>query len=64
MEGFTNGLFTENLLAVWDGGTWQGGHASFCEEIRRRMPSAQQPNYMRAGAENDYFEQQDPFTVG
>jgi hypothetical protein len=65
LDGFSNGLFTENLLAVWDSGAWGGGgHAEFREAIRSRMPEEQQPEYTRVGSENPDFEQQQPFTVG
>lgn len=64
LDGFSNGLFTENLRAVWDDGAWRGGHPAFHEAIRARMPADQQPNYTRVGATNDDFENQDPFTVG
>ncbi len=63
LDGFSNGLFTENLRAVWDDGAWSGDHRAFWEAIRTRMPATQQPNYSRVGAPNDSFEQQDPFTV-
>jgi metacaspase-1 len=64
LDGFSNGLFTENLCAVWADGAWEGGHAEFREAIRARMPAKQQPNYLRVGAANPEFEQQKPFTVG
>ena len=64
LDGFSNGLFTENLRAVWDDGAWEGGHAEFREAIRTRMPAKQQPNYLRVGAANPDFERQKPFTVG
>ena len=64
LDGFSNGLFTENLRTVWDDGAWDGGHAEFRETIRARMPAKQQPNYMRVGAANPEFEQQKPFTIG
>ena len=64
LDGFSNGLFTENLRAVWADGAWEGGHAEFREAIRARMPAKQQPNYLRVGAANSEFEQQKPFTVG
>jgi hypothetical protein len=64
LDGFSNGLFTENLRAVWNDGAWSGSYPVFHEAIRSRMPASQQPNYMRVGASNDEFEQQDPFTVG
>ena len=65
LDGFSNGLFTENLLAVWDDGKWDdGAYQQFHEAIRSRMPDEQQPNYSRVGAENEAFEEQGPFTVG
>jgi hypothetical protein len=64
LDGFSNGLFTENLRAVWADGAWEGGHAEFREAIRARMPAKQQPNYLRVGAANPEIEQQKPFTVG
>ena len=66
LDGFSNGLFTENLLAVWDDGKWNdgGGYQQFHEAIRSRMPDEQQPNYSRVGAENEAFEEEGPFTVG
>lgn len=64
LDGFSNGLFTENLRAVWNDGAWEGGHAQFRETIRARMPAKQQPNYMAVGAPNPDFEQQKPFTIG
>jgi hypothetical protein len=64
LDGFSNGLFTENLLAVWDEGRWTGAYAPFHEAIRSRMPDTQQPNYSRVGSPNTDFEQQDPFIVG
>jgi metacaspase-1 len=65
LDGFSNGLFTENLRAVWGDGAWDGGgYAQFREEIRARMPAKQQPNYFRVGAGNPGFEQQKPFTIG
>lgn len=64
-DGFSNGLFTENLRAVWADGAWSGGgYAQFREAIRARMPAQQQPNYLRVGADNPDFEQQKPFTLG
>lgn len=64
LDGISNGLFTENLRAVWDDGAWEGGHAELREAVRARMPAKQQPNYLRVGAANPEFEQQKPFTVG
>lgn len=65
-DGFSNGLFTENLLAVWDDGKFDDGrgYEQFHEAIRERMPDDQQPAYSRVGATNEAFEGQEPFTVG
>ena len=64
LDGFSNGLFTENLLAVWNDGAWDGGYSEFRETIRVRMPKTQQPNYYPVGAANPAFERQKPFTIG
>ncbi|KRF35502.1 caspase family protein [Terrabacter sp. Soil810] len=64
LDGFSNGLFTENLREVWDEGAWGGGYAEFHEAIQTRMPAKQQPNYLRVGADNPGFERQKPFTIG
>jgi metacaspase-1 len=64
LDGFSNGLFTENLLGVWDKGAWKGSHPKFHEAIVSRMPAKQQPNYLQVGASNSEFEQQDPLTLG
>jgi hypothetical protein len=64
LDGFSNGLFTENLLAVWNDGAWEGGYPEFRETIRARMPDRQQPNYYPVGAPNPEFEHSKPFTIG
>lgn len=65
LDGFSNGLFTENLLATWADGAWnEGGYPQFHEAIRSQMPVSQQPNYMQVGSPNSAFEQQSPFTIG
>lgn len=63
-DGLANGLFTENLKAVWNDGAWEGGYPAFRETIRARMPQDQQPNYNPVGAGNPEFEQQKPFSIG
>lgn len=63
LDGFSNGLFTENLLAVWDKGAWQGSYPRFHKAIVSRMPNTQTPNYTQVGAQARDFEQQDPLTV-
>jgi hypothetical protein len=64
LDGFANGLFTENVLAVWSDGAWTGSYPAFHEAIRSRMPETQQPNYMRVGSPDDAFEQQNPLALG
>jgi hypothetical protein len=63
-DGFSNGLFTENLLGVWDKGAWNGGgHPEFHEAIRSQMPDDQQPVYTRVGSPDPEFEQHKPFAM-
>jgi hypothetical protein len=64
LDGFSNGLFTETLLGVWDDGAWQGAYPSFHQTIVAKMPEDQQPNYMTVGATNPDFERQDPLQIG
>lgn len=64
LDGVSNGLFTENVLAVWGDGAWTGGYSSFHEAVVSRMPATQRPNYLLVGAENPEFERQDPLTIG
>jgi metacaspase-1 len=63
LDGERNGLFTQQLLSVWDGGNWQGGYAPFHKAIGARMPPTQSPNYYLAGARNLDFEGQTPLTI-
>lgn len=63
LDGERNGLFTQQLLAVWDDGKWSGSHPSFHKAIGARMPPTQSPNYNPVGAPNPGFEQQTPLTV-
>lgn len=64
LDGFSNGLFTENVISVWKDGAWAGAYPQFHEAIRAQMPEKQQPNYMQVGAANADFEQQTPLTIG
>jgi metacaspase-1 len=49
MDGEHNGAFTEQLLAVWAKGTFQGSLAQFHQRIRSRMPASQSPNLFALG---------------
>ena len=62
-DGDRNGLFTERLLQVWDGGRFRGGYPRFHREIVARMPASQTPNLFLAGKRSRKFELQTPFTI-
>lgn len=62
-DGERNGLFTEKLLKVWNGGKFKGNMLHFQRRIRAQMPPVQSPNYFRTGTPNRQFEQQRPFTI-
>ena len=63
LDGDRNGLFTQQLLAVWAGGAWAGGYVPFHKAIGAKMPPTQSPNYFKAGVPNLAFEEQTPFTI-
>lgn len=62
MDGEHNGAFTEQLLKVWNNGTFVGNYASFHARIRARMPPTQSPNLFTLGAAGRFLTQQ-PFTI-
>jgi metacaspase-1 len=62
-DGDFNGLFTANLLRIWNNGKFKSGYRAFHKAIVKRMPPDQTPNYFTAGAYNPQFEAQKPFTV-
>jgi hypothetical protein len=62
MDGEHNGAFTEQLLKVWNQGTFQGNYANFHARIRARMPATQSPNLFTLGAAGPFLAQQ-PFSV-
>lgn len=49
MDGDHNGAFTEQLLQVWDHGTYRGTYVRFHAAIRARMPADQSPNLFALG---------------
>lgn len=63
LDGSRNGLFTQMLKKVWNGGKFQSGHRRFRDTIVAQMPSTQTPNYFVVGAANPTFENQKPLTV-
>ncbi len=64
MDGSGNGLFTEKVKQVWNGGAFTGNYKAFCDAIKALMPKKQQPNYFVVGAKNAQFEGQTPFEIG
>ena len=63
LDGDKNGLFTQNLLEVWDDGKFHGGYRTFHKQIARAMPPWQSPNFFTVGAAPGKFATQHPFTV-
>jgi hypothetical protein len=62
-DGTFNGLFTGQLLRVWNHGKFEGNYKEFHKAIVQRMPPDQTPNYFWSGIYNKVFETQKPFTV-
>jgi len=62
-DGAFNGLFTANLLQVWNEGKFKNGYRAFRRAIVNRMPPDQTPNYFRVGEINRNFERQKPVTI-
>jgi hypothetical protein len=63
LDGDRNGLFTQQVLAVWDDGAWTGSHPTFHKAVAAKMPPTQSPNYNPVGPQNGPFEQQTPLTI-
>jgi metacaspase-1 len=63
LDGDRNGLFTQQVLAVWDDGKWVGSHPSFHKAVGAKMPPSQSPNYNPVGAQNAAFEQETPLKI-
>ncbi|HJW93684.1 MAG TPA: caspase family protein [Thermoanaerobaculia bacterium] len=63
LDGAKNGLFTEKLLTVWNGGSFKGTLKSFHKAIVAQMPFTQTPNYFVTGPKNAKFEAGFPFTI-
>jgi hypothetical protein len=49
LNGDANGLFTSQLLYVWNQGDCDKNYRQFYKEIYNLMPPNQQPNYYRTG---------------
>jgi metacaspase-1 len=63
LDGDKNGLFTQQLLAVWDDGKWSGSYPNFHKAIGKKMPATQSPNYNPVGATDSAFAKQVPLTI-
>jgi len=63
LDGDRNGLFTQQVLAIWDSGRWVGSHPRFHKAVGAKMPPTQSPNYFPVGAQDGAFEQQTPLTI-
>ena len=63
LDGDKNGLFTQQLLSVWNNGKWKGSYHRFQQAIGSKMPPTQSPNYFKVGAQNADYERQTPLTV-
>jgi len=63
LDGTKNGLFTQQLLSVWDDGTWKGSYRRFWRAIGKKMPPTQTPNLYPVGANNRAFDRQTPLTI-
>lgn len=62
MDGEHNGAFTEQLLKVWNHGTFKGTYGSFHARIRAAMAPSQSPNLFVLG-DAATFLKQTPFTA-
>jgi len=62
LDGDHNGAFTEQLLKVWNHGTYRGNYAQFHAAIKAGLPATQTPNLFALGAAGRFVRQQ-PFTV-
>lgn len=60
-EGPAHGLFTEHLLAVWQGGAFTGSHRELVAAIGERTKSRQHPNLYVTGTPGHGFEDEPPF---
>jgi hypothetical protein len=58
-----NGVFTRNLLQVWDNGNFTGDYRALHRAIIANMHESQQPNHLVIGGENPAFDAQRPFSI-
>ncbi len=58
-----NGIFTGNLLRVWENGTFEGSYRELHAQLSNLMPASQSPNYYRVGRVDADFDVQAPFSI-
>jgi hypothetical protein len=63
LDGTKNGLFTQQLLSVWNDGAFKGSYRRFWHAIGKKMPPTQTPNLYPVGANNRAFDRQTPLTI-
>ncbi len=63
LDGERNGLFTQQLLGVWNDGKYKGNYRRFWKAIGKKMPPTQTPNFYPVGASNQAFDRQNPLTI-
>ena len=62
LDGAKNGAFTEQVLAVWNNGGFQGSYVKFHADVRSALPASQSPNLFLLG-KAAAFSREQPFTV-
>lgn len=63
LDGSFNGLFTGQLLRVWNRGRFQGSYGEFHKAILSRMPATQSPNHLVIGRQNSDYDAERAFTI-
>lgn len=61
-DEFHNSDFTDRLLLIWKGGTFNNIYQSFHSKVISIMPSNQTPKVFSVGPEDPDFDRQAPFT--
>lgn len=59
----THGIFTQQLLRVWNNGGFTGSHVDFFLAITQGVAAHQNPFFQPFGAPNTAFTTQTPFTI-
>ena len=62
MDGEHNGAFTEQLLKVWNHGTFKGNYAKLHALVKAGLPASQSPNLFTLGKAGVFLAQA-PFSV-